>query len=226
MFRATNSPILRSTFWLYIQLLVQCTGRQQCRCIIPKVVYTVKKCSWGWANLSPEKCRAELKSLINEKVVASCWLFTSLYLKKDRDILCQIIHDQRLTPTWYFVMQFSSAFFQQQTPPPPANLINYTVTIYFYNLPGNFCRTDFFFFFFFCVWKGITCRTSQLAGFFIFLFTFNDYREWGKIMTHNTQHTRFPGSYRRRLNFTGSALVTYAATMRDRFLCNCWTRLV
>ena len=31
MFRATNSPILRSTFWLYIQLLVQCadiaTGR-------------------------------------------------------------------------------------------------------------------------------------------------------------------------------------------------------
>ena len=25
MFRATNSPILRSTFWLYIELLVQCT---------------------------------------------------------------------------------------------------------------------------------------------------------------------------------------------------------
>ena len=25
MFRATNSPILRSTFWLYIQLLAQCT---------------------------------------------------------------------------------------------------------------------------------------------------------------------------------------------------------
>ena len=25
MFRATNSPILRSTLWLYIQLLVQCT---------------------------------------------------------------------------------------------------------------------------------------------------------------------------------------------------------
>ena len=25
MFRATNSPIFRSTFWLYIQLLVQCT---------------------------------------------------------------------------------------------------------------------------------------------------------------------------------------------------------
>ena len=31
------------------------------------------------ANSSPETCRAELKRLINEKVVASCWLFTSLY---------------------------------------------------------------------------------------------------------------------------------------------------
>ena len=76
-FRGTNSSILRSTFWLCIQLLVQCTGRQQCRCIVPKAVYTVKKCSWGWANLSPETCRADLKRLINEKVVASCWLFTS-----------------------------------------------------------------------------------------------------------------------------------------------------
>jgi len=69
VFRATNSPILRSIFWLYIQLLVQCTGRQQCRCIVPKAVHTVKKCSWGWANLSPETCRAELKRLINEKLL-------------------------------------------------------------------------------------------------------------------------------------------------------------
>ena len=56
------------------------TGRQQCRCIVPKAVYTVKKCSWGWKNLSPETCRADLKTLIkrliNEKVVASCWLLT------------------------------------------------------------------------------------------------------------------------------------------------------
>ena len=34
---------------------------------------------WGWANLSPETCMAELKRLISEKVVASCWLFTTLY---------------------------------------------------------------------------------------------------------------------------------------------------
>ena len=74
MFRAINSPILSSTFWLYVQLLVQCTGRQQCWCIIPKVIHIVKKVL---LNLSPETCRAELKRLLNEKVVASCWLFTS-----------------------------------------------------------------------------------------------------------------------------------------------------
>ena len=69
MFRATNSPILRSTFWLNIQLLVQCTdivaGRQKYRCIVPKAVYTVKKCSWGWSSLSPETCRADSKRSIN-----------------------------------------------------------------------------------------------------------------------------------------------------------------
>ena len=32
MFRATNSPILRSTFWLYIQLLVQFTDTAADRC--------------------------------------------------------------------------------------------------------------------------------------------------------------------------------------------------
>jgi len=45
MFRTTNSPILRSAFWLYTQLSVQwtdtaadrCTGRQQCRCIVQKL---------------------------------------------------------------------------------------------------------------------------------------------------------------------------------------------
>ena len=51
--------------------------------IVPKGVYTVKNCSWGWANLSPETCRAELKWLINEKFVACCWLFTSLFLLFD-----------------------------------------------------------------------------------------------------------------------------------------------
>ena len=87
IFWATNSPILRSTFWLYIQLLVQCTASVAERChgwygtefrpnrrqhrlfIVPKAVHTIRKCSWGWANLSPETCRAELKRLINETVL-------------------------------------------------------------------------------------------------------------------------------------------------------------
>ena len=41
------------------------TGQQQYRCIIPKAVYTVKKCSRGWASFSPETCRADLKRSIN-----------------------------------------------------------------------------------------------------------------------------------------------------------------
>ena len=75
MFRATNSSILRSTFWVYIQLLVPCTvtAADRCHgwagnCIVTKAVYTVKRCSWGWANLSAEKCWSDLKILINEKV--------------------------------------------------------------------------------------------------------------------------------------------------------------
>ena len=79
MFRVTNSPIVRRTFWLYIQLLVQCTDTAADRCIVQKAVYTVKKFFWGWANLSPGTCRADLKRLINERVFASCWLLTSLY---------------------------------------------------------------------------------------------------------------------------------------------------
>ena len=32
-------------------------------------IYTVKKCSWRWANLSPETFWADLKRLINEKLL-------------------------------------------------------------------------------------------------------------------------------------------------------------
>ena len=95
MFRAKNSPILRSTFFAVYTAF----GSMHRHCFWPVPPGTVpaapvgssvdalyqelyiqsKKCSWGWANLSPETCRAELKRSINEKVVASCWLFTSLY---------------------------------------------------------------------------------------------------------------------------------------------------
>jgi hypothetical protein len=36
-------------------LLIQVTGRQHRRCIIPQAVNTVL-CSWGWGKLSPETC--------------------------------------------------------------------------------------------------------------------------------------------------------------------------
>jgi len=40
--------------WCYydhVRIQYSDTGRRQCRCIVPKAVYTVKTCSWGWANL-------------------------------------------------------------------------------------------------------------------------------------------------------------------------------
>ena len=82
MFRATNSLILRTTFWLYIQMeltfrLNRGTGRQECRCIVPKAVYTVLKYSWGWANLSPETCTADLKTTNKRK---SCCISLVAYI--------------------------------------------------------------------------------------------------------------------------------------------------
>jgi len=64
MFRETNSPIFRSTFWLYIQFwynapILLPTGRHEYRCIVPNAVYIVKKFSWRWVSLSPETCTAD-----------------------------------------------------------------------------------------------------------------------------------------------------------------------
>ena len=39
-----------------------------------------QKCSWGWTIFSPETCRFDLKRLINENLVASCWLLYFLSL--------------------------------------------------------------------------------------------------------------------------------------------------
>jgi hypothetical protein len=96
MFRATNSPILRNTldciysFWCNAPTLAdRCHGwdgvpPQLCHLSAAMSVHCIKRyiysqeCSWGRANLSPETCRADLKRLINGKVVESCWLLTSL----------------------------------------------------------------------------------------------------------------------------------------------------
>jgi len=64
--------IMLNTTWLYTDAAVWeygGTGRQQCQSIVPIAIYTVKKCSWEWANLSPETWWADLKSLIGEKLL-------------------------------------------------------------------------------------------------------------------------------------------------------------
>ena len=88
MFRATNSPILRSTF-LTAYTVFGTMHRHGCLpvsqwhpsaaswCIVPKAVYIVKKCSWGWANLSPETCRADLKNNNRRK---SCCILLVAYI--------------------------------------------------------------------------------------------------------------------------------------------------
>ena len=64
-------------------------------------ISAVKKCSWGWANLSPETCRAELKRLIYEKFVASCWLFTSFVFHLYEEAFSQI-KMSKLPDRWSF----------------------------------------------------------------------------------------------------------------------------
>jgi len=55
------------------------SGRQQYQCIVPKAVRTVRKCSWGWASLSTEICRAYLKRSISG-ICCIFWLLTSLFI--------------------------------------------------------------------------------------------------------------------------------------------------
>jgi len=69
MFRATSSPIIRST-WLYLQHLILSTGIAAGWChgwTLPEAVNTVK-CSWWWAKTSPEICRAD-QAYINKTFI-------------------------------------------------------------------------------------------------------------------------------------------------------------
>jgi hypothetical protein len=56
------------------------TGRQQYRYIVPKVVYTVKKCSWRWASLSPETCRADSNGWIKRSINENCCILLVAYI--------------------------------------------------------------------------------------------------------------------------------------------------
>jgi len=66
-------------FWPYIQLLVQwpCHRSPAISVHCTKAVYTVKKCSWGWANLSPETCRADLNRSIKRSINGICCILVS-----------------------------------------------------------------------------------------------------------------------------------------------------
>ena len=115
MFREVNSPILRSSFWLYMQHLVQCTDTAAVQCIVPKAVYRVKKSSWGWVNLPPETCRPELKRVIKEKVVESCWLLTSYHQKTVSLNLCiQYSHINPYPTAFPYGNGMVLHFYQQQ----------------------------------------------------------------------------------------------------------------
>ena len=79
--------------------LVQCTdtaaGGQQCRCTVPKAVYTVK-CSLGLANLSPEARRAELKK-INKRISCCILLVAYIYFFQH---LCIVPYIQKYFSKW------------------------------------------------------------------------------------------------------------------------------
>jgi len=66
MFRATVSPIFRSTFWNKIPTVLSSAGRQQTAQSVhcSKKLYIQSKYSWRWAKPSPETCRASLRESI------------------------------------------------------------------------------------------------------------------------------------------------------------------
>ena len=100
MLWTTNSPILRSTFWLYIQLLVQCTDTAADRCYswdgtASRSISTVAPVSSSVGALyqklhmkskiapedrricRPKSCTADLKRLIERK---SCCILLVAYI--------------------------------------------------------------------------------------------------------------------------------------------------
>jgi hypothetical protein len=105
MSRATNSPIHRSTFWLYIQLLVQCTDTAADRCIVPKAVYTVKKCSWGWENLSPETWFKKINKWKSCCILLVAYIVL-LVMHGHTNIKFRIFNFWRISPRWKNIVKF------------------------------------------------------------------------------------------------------------------------
>ena len=98
-------------------------------------VYTVKKCSWGWASLSPETRRADLKRSINGiccillvayiVIVIKCMVWFSLRLLSETFRILRIVQQDlisavrssckepvilgRFNETWIFLGRFSGS---------------------------------------------------------------------------------------------------------------------
>jgi hypothetical protein len=73
-------------------------------------------------NLSTETCRVELKRLINEKIVASCWLFTSLYendarTPKHQTVLLRAVRNPNYIPISLNRSEADSKTLQDDTQP-------------------------------------------------------------------------------------------------------------
>ena len=76
MFRATNSPIFRSTLTVYT-VLVQCTDIAADRYI--SFIYS-QKCSWRWPSLSPETCWADSNRSIKRSINENCCILLLSYI--------------------------------------------------------------------------------------------------------------------------------------------------
>jgi len=84
MFRATNSPIFRSTFDCIYRF-----GTMHRRCCWPvgsnigalyqNCIYS-KKCSWRWASLSPETCSADWNRSIKRSINENCCILLVAYI--------------------------------------------------------------------------------------------------------------------------------------------------
>ena len=72
MFRATNSPILRSTFWLYILLLAQCTLLINYKIKYFGIWAKVNSFVFRFQN-QPNMFRAVFEKINKWKIFASCW---------------------------------------------------------------------------------------------------------------------------------------------------------
>ena len=104
MFRLTNSPIFRSTFDCIYSFGTM--HRYCCRPVTTLspvgsnivALYQSQKCSWRWAKLSPETCRADSNRSIKRSINENCCILLVAYIV--------VTHNTVLLTVFYsFVLQ-------------------------------------------------------------------------------------------------------------------------